>query len=766
MRKIFKTVLLTIQYVHSKYKTHRTASTEKVQGQEYISTHKGPGYCASIAGLDEAQIKDHDLTKQEYTVMQPIMAVKERIPQTVNNHQILKTTDNDSNDQQSDPLETETYTLEDKANIILYKSHAGHWSRELKEIQKHYPWLTSTLPPLSNDSDPGFYFLGLKSDNSFTWMESEQEVQVICSSNRGLFGVKEELIDISAQLFNLLKFFDKSQTPADKEDTQIDPSFFTCRPGFQKDRVPRVLLLALHDSMTELSQNKLQCTPTLKQLFDAVDFLSINREPRNKKRNERIQSLPVRDRRDIFDIIAPAEDFEPIYGVLVKLRDNLIFNHNNIENHHVRMKSLETETMTGQQHIQLLGTLHNCDAFSRDLTKASIRNLDNLRHVNTVMRGALTELQDEAVLLANSVHYDASCFSHRYRSIQCAKDVPRVNFTAEGLVIIEYFSEDIILESRQFYTCLPSRLGLSKKHRHYSVKKSGDNILLNSGVLITNETHPDSFNKEYKHDLASIQHCFFNPRPNDHVYLNCEVKTTIQYSNGAKTEIITLEPFQLLRLAFSQFPVSINTMLVQLNDIYNKQDNVLLEDMYARVAREAWVSALHLPRALIEQHERAKISEYWTDVTQLSVKYPKLRYYFTVSLSIMILTGLGLLGVCLMKFKVNIFNCFVYLFECCKPKDSDEIRRPIGSRRRQLNDTYGGEETGTFTTKGKVKRSIDEIETGSVNRSRTRSRSRSKRRRSPQSRSPAPSYSAAASPPTSRDTSTQVRDRYSVAYKR
>lgn len=750
--------------MHSKYKTHRTASTEKVQGQEYISTHKGPGYCASIAGLDEARIEDHDLTKQKYTVMQPIMAVKERIPQKVDNHEILKTSNNEDSDQQPDPLATETLTLEDKANIVLYKSHAGHWSRQVKEVQKHYPWLTATLPPLSSNSNPGFYFLGAKSDNSFTWMESEQEIQVICSSNRGLFGVKEELTDISAQLFNLLKFFDKSQSPPSEKDTQIDPSFFTCRPALRGDHVPRVLLLALHDSMTELSQNKLVCTPTLNQLFDAVEFLSINRKPRKKPSNERIRSLPVRDKRDIFDIIAPAEDYEPIYGVLVKLRDNLIFNHNNIENHHVRMKSLETETMTGQQHIQLLGTLHNSDAFSRDLTKASIRNLDNLRHVNTVMRGALTELQDEAVLLANSVHYDASCFSHRYRSIQCAKDVPRVNFTAEGLVVIEYFSEDIVLESRQFYTCLPSSFGLSKKHRHYSVKRSGHSILLNSGTLIVNETHPDSFNKDYKHDLASIEHCFFNPRPNDHVYMNCEVKTTIQYTKDGTAQIITLEPFQLLRLEFSQFPININTVLVQLKDIYNKQDNILLEDMYARVAREAWVSALHLPRALLEQNERAKVSEYWKDVTQLTVKYPKLRYYFTVSLSIMILTGLGLLMGCLMKFRVNLFNCCVLLYECFKPKNPEEIRRPSGSRRRQLNETRDMEEINSLSTKGKVKRSVNEIETGSARRSR--SRSRSGRRRSSQSRSPAPSYSAATSPPTSRDTSTQVRDRYSVAYKR
>lgn len=718
----------------------------------------------SIAGLSETQIRDYDLTREGYIIQQPIMAAKENIPYNVSSHEIVPTTKTEEggDSTSASPLKTETYDLIHKDNIVVYKSHDGQWSKDLPEVQKNYPWMTGTLPTLSRNSQPGFYFLGQRSDNSYVWIPADNEVQVICPTNRGLYGVREELIDISSQLYGLLEFFEQSQVPPNENDTNIDPSFFTCRVGLQNSRVPRVLLLALRDAMTELYQNEQVCNAVMRQLFDALDFLSIKREPRKKERSERIKPFLEREKRDIFNLIAPSEDYGPVYDVLVKLRDNLIFNHNNLANHAIRMRSLEKETLTDQEHLQLLGTLHNLDVFARDIIKASIRNLENLRYVNSVMRDALKELQEEAVLLANSVHYDASCFSHRYRNIQCAKDVPRVNFTAEGKLIIEYFSESIVLESRKFYTCLPTKYGLSWKHRHYSIQHSGSSILLNSGKLILNDTARESFAEEYKNDLATVEQCYFNPRPQDHVYMNCEIETPVQYkSDKGRMEVIILQPFELWRVEFSQFPITIRTFSLQLKDIQDKQDNVLLDNMYGRVTREAWISALHLPRALMEHRERTKANEYWADVTKLSIKYPKLRYYFTFSMAVMSLTGVGLVAACMMKYRVNIFNCCFYLYGCCRPKRPDELKRsPLPRKRAILKNSKETE----------VKRTVRELESGTRgrrgSRSRSRSRSRSKRRRGSVSRSPLPNYNEVTAPPEIRDSSTQVRDRYSVAYKK
>ena len=756
---------MTIQYLHSTYQVHR-AKTEHGT-QELVTTGRGPGYCLSKAGLDHSQVRKQPPDRDHYIIMEPIMAVKEKVPVKTSELPLPKENTQGEDHNEVDLLGTRTLTSIDKTDIVLYNTYSGQWSRDLTEIKSNYPWLTATLPNLSQQSIPGFYFLGRKSDNSYQWISADEEVQVLCSTNRGLYGIREELIDISSQLSGILGFFDKARSEPKDTDTQIGPNLFNCRPGWKTDQFSRVLLLALHDAMTELLQNQMSCTPVMSQLFDALALLSTNMKSRKKDRNDQIKSSLTRDKRDIFSLLGPSQDYGPIYDTLVKLRDNLIFNHQILSNHGLRMESLEKETLTDLEHAQLLGTLHNCDVYSRDINKASFRNLDNLRYVNTVIGEALETLQDEAVLLANSVHYDASCFSHKFHGIQCAKDVPRVQLSSEGFLIIEYFSEEIVLQEQSFYTCLPTRYGLSRKNRHYSVQKAGSTILLNNGALITNETDPESFVQDYEKDLATIEGCFFNSRQDDHVYLNCKEETTLQYSSSkGVTEAAVIKPFQLFRAESSSFPINIRGATINLGDIQREHDNVLLQEMYGRVAREAWISALHLPSAIVQCRDRVRKNEYWSDVGRLSVKYPKLRYYFSISLAVMSLTGAGLIGTCLMKYRINILSCCMYMYKCCQPKEPGDLPP---SRFRQTNYQTENERPKEKKSRKGARKPAKRRRSGSRTRDRTRSRStgrtRSRSTGRRRSRSPAPSYSAATAPLTA-ESSTQVRDRYSVAYKK
>ena len=84
-------------------------------------------------------------------------------------------------------------------------------------------------------------------------------------------------------------------------------------------------------------------------------------------------------------------------------------------------------------------------------------------------------------MLANAEHYDASCYAQHHHTVSCAKDVPRVNFTNTGMLTIEYYTEEVVLENREYFTCLPVKYGLSYKHHHYAVQTSGASILLNNG---------------------------------------------------------------------------------------------------------------------------------------------------------------------------------------------------------------------------------------------------------------------------------------------
>ena len=343
------------------------------------------------------------------------------------------------------------------------------------------------------------------------------------------------------------------------------------------------------------------------------------------------------------------------------------------------------------------------------------------------------------------------------------------------MLILEYYTEDIELENREYYTCLPVKYGLSWKHHHYAVQITGSSILLNNGKLILNSTDKEAFSEDYDHSIANVEQCFFNTRTassEPHIYLNCRIETAIQYkSDRGRMEVITLKPFQMFRINYNQFPITIKSQTLELNDVLDKQDNAVLDDMYAKVTREAWYSALHLPRALLERKNRIIAHEYWTDVAKLSVKYPKLRYYFTISLGVMSLTALGLITGCALKYKVNLWNCFMFMYSCCRPKGSNELNRsPILKRKKRR----GSQSPETDDVEGKVRTIVRDMEDKSSKRqkrrrerSRSRSRSRSQSRgrtRSGRSGTPLPSYDEV-STALLKDNSTQVRDKTSSAYR-
>ena len=755
-------MILTIDWVSSKYQAYRK---KDVNGtiQEYVNTEYGATTCVSIAGMDTSWLTVPG--EKDYATLMPIVSIKEIIPGKI-----------DITDSSSGSGDGEESTSTPKISVdiphvpVLYRNHHGQWGGTTKEVTKNLENIPDDIPSLPPITTPGIYFLVKHYAGTFEWILSDKPMKVRCPTVRGLYYARKGLNSVSAQLYRLIEFFNDAQVPPVQNDTILDPAFYRCRPMLRQ--LPRVVNLAILDAINDLELNKVDCNDQLQSLFDAVDFLT-QKGPLNKKsKDHKIKGHEKRTKRSVFDLLGPSYDYTPIYETLHDLRDNLVYNHMEIGHHAARMKSLETIAKTEQEHLRMIATLHNLDVFSRDVDRASLDNLENLRYVNNIMNDAVKNLQSEAVLLANAVHFDASCFAHHHRAISCAKDIPRVNFTAEGKLTIEYYTEQIKLENRQYFTCLPTKFGLSYKHHHYSVQTSGATILLNNGRLIMNETGKDSFYEDYSHHIASIEACYFNARHSSeipHIYLNCETSTDIQYrSNRGRMEVITVKPYQNLRINFDQFPITVRTQTLELKDILDKQTTVLFDDMYARVAREAWYSALHLPRALIEYKTKTTQHEYWSDMSKLAIKYPKVRYYFTVSLAVMSLTALGIIAGCLIRYRVNVHNCFVFLYTCCRPKDASELRTsPILRRSRSRRQSDASQDSGN---EGKVKARVKDLEMARVprqekERRRTRSRSRSRRSRSRSRSLELPSYREV-STALLQDNSTQVRDKYATRPRR
>ena len=749
-------MIITIDVLSSKYQVHRATDPDTEKILEFVTTELGAGYCISIAGTGLTTLTSK-ADKDTGTVM-PLMAIRERVPVKTQPLGSTPASVGDGENETQKPVEVDTYQ-----NVIVYKNYFGQWGTTLNDVTKNIPSLSNDIPALTNAAKVGIHFLVQKPGDTYEWEFSEDTGKVRCPTSRGLYYARKGLISVSSQLYRLIKFFDDAQAKPNKNETVLDETYYKCQPTLRS--LPRVVNLALADSIDELNLKKSECTQKLMSLFDAALFLARDRPFSKKDKNRKIKPHPRLNKRSIWDLIGPSYDYAPIYSTLRDLRDNLVHNHLAIEDHATRMQSLEKLTIDETQHIRLLASLHNLDVYSRDVVKASLQNLENMRYVKSIMQEAVNHLESEAVLLANSIHYDASCFANPSRTVSCAKDVPRVNFTASGTLIIEYYSESIKLESRPYYTCLPTKYGLSYKHHHYAVQVSGGAILLNNGHLIMNATDKESFFEDYDGHIASIESCYFNVRTglNDqHIYLNCIIDTDLQYKGDrGRMEMTHLKPYQLQRVNFNQFPITIRSQTLELSDIMDKQDIILFDDMYAKVTREAWYSALHLPRALVEYRTKTKQHEYWSDVAKLAIKYPKVRHYFTISLVVMSLTALGIIAACAIKYRVNIFNCCVFLYSCCRPKPTSELRRPPilkrpgrGRRQSQSPDTSGSE--------GKVRSRVRDLETASRSRrrSRSRTRSRSRSRRSGRASSPPlPSYREA-STALLQDNSTQVRDKY------
>ena len=709
----------------------------------------------------------------EFLQNYPNITIRDDVSSVFDKHNIIfreeYPTDGSRSSNNSDTLGRGKRSATPDSRVTLYQSFSGKWSTNVFDVITSYGWIArSSVNSLGDESPHGYYFLASSSTGVYQWLEGGAQRKIKCATERGLIFNRNELLEITRELSNVIKFFDQAQEPTPSNDTTLDAEFYACRSSIKT--LPRIIQLAVNDALTELRMNKATCDAKLAEIYDIAELLCKDPKYKDKHIGDRVKPHKERSKRSgrsrrssNWDFIGPEDDYQPLIEVLDYMKNNLMVNHIQLKKHAVRVKSLENIIDQGENINRMLGALHNIDVLSRDIEKSSSQNLENLQSVNIKMKYVVEDLRSVTLLLANSVHFDASCYAQPKHMVSCAKDVPRVNFTSAGYLTIEYYTEKIRLEAKQYFTCLPIEKGLSRKHHHYAIQSSGSSILLNNGVLIMNSTDDNSFTRDYGRSIATIEQCYFNTRlgPAPHIYLNCRIDTQVQYhDNRGRLATKDLKAFGLLRIDFSQFPITIRSQTLSLDDILKRQKSSMYENMYARVSRGAWYSALYLPRALLEHKEHEEADAYWTDVANLAYKYPKMKWYFAISVSVMTLTALGIVGGCCVKYRINILNCFVGLYDCCQPQRTEQLSRPqiLRFRKRRQNendDTVTTEEVRPIirekSRSGKKSRRED-----SSARSRSRTRSRSRSPRSPARRR---ARATSRSPPPYGDTNTEVMTR-------
>ena len=94
--------------------------------QEYITTHKGPSYCVSIGGLDEAQLTN-SRTADQFTI-QPVMAIREKVPQKSTTTTVTDSSSGNENNLGQHKTETGIGTKSNTNGL----SHHSNWHNSLR----------------------------------------------------------------------------------------------------------------------------------------------------------------------------------------------------------------------------------------------------------------------------------------------------------------------------------------------------------------------------------------------------------------------------------------------------------------------------------------------------------------------------------------------------------------------------------------------------------------------------------------------------------
>lgn len=489
----------------------------------------------------------------------------------------------------------------------------------------------------------------------FVWVPLSQRSSVTCLDSRHTYSKKEAIKKTARDIFDVISYFEDTQSkPFNDTEIPIKDKFFKCTK--EMINMPLIIKLSFQHAMQALSINSQQCKQ-MSSLYDNLIIL-VNRQ-RNKRATNLISAL----------LSNPQEDFAPIRSALTQLKDNIIINHEALMHQDSVLMSLFKNQLQGSRDLREISGSLSVDNLLNQVQRASQEAAENLKFTLMSFDNIFRNLQKTALRISESVERGGDCFLHK-KFTYCLKAIPKVSLDLQGVFKVQYLVERVALQQRRYYTCLPTKQGLSVKHSRYEVGKSNSALLLDNGIVISqsevdrNASNDQYFIKNYEDKIISVHNCFFN-WVKDKIELCCKNKCTIQYSKaGDETELLSLEPFSVLALKESNFPAYINGQVVSLDSLRQEIDLFKMKELYASTQKNNFYSGLFLPTALEKTRLRQKKKKQYDSVWQIAQEFPNANKYFWGMSGFSIVVFLAVMCGCCYRYKDSLMLCCKRIKNC------------------------------------------------------------------------------------------------------
>ena len=227
--------------------------------------------------------------------------------------------------------------------------------------------------------------------------------------------------------------------------------------------------------------------------------------------------------------------------------------------------------------------------------------------------------------------------------------------------------------------------GLSTCNNHYVFSSTNDQkiLLISNGMLIETGVKTDEYTANLN-DLLLLHGCYFNMANMETILVSCKKQTSISDKDN---QVYKLNPFQLVTLSASDFPIYISSYLISFNQVDESIKRKQVEMVTKSVTMPTMYSVDSLPYLLedLEFEEMAK------PVTFLSLieQYEELKTPYIVGMVIIGVIGLIIVGFVIYK----CWPCYKWCFGCVQ-----NIISMISPRTDDMSTAsdpeYGEERTG------------------------------------------------------------------------
>ena len=272
--------------------------------------------------------------------------------------------------------------------------------------------------------------------------------------------------------------------------------------------------------------------------------------------------------------------------------------------------------------------------------------------------------------LALSVHTQTSCQLY-IDDLSCVVDRPHLTVD-KTLIQWQYTLEKLVpLQSRKF-VCVPTAEGLSKKNGHYLLESSSDQklSLMSDGSLIrgnVSDTAYSDYDPDSVDTLLCINDCFFNVFENN-IIMSCKVKSNVRIVSGT---VNTIEPYQLLELELSDFPIALNSHHIDYSQLVSNIVAKGYQSFYLNERKQSVVSPKGF-QELIRRDQARRVIPLPSFVEVIS-NHPVMTHYFSWSIGIISFVVIITSIFCCVKYKEFFAKLWSFVFSVCKRRKTKHV---------------------------------------------------------------------------------------------